>query len=245
MVLFANMRGLQLAVAAVVQHRSTRVSGLVDAQPGQIIAVCRQCGQWEISVFRVRGSILFLTDVVPSGGGEPDAIAQHGNLVYVLNAGGSSNVVGFRLLFGQLRPIRNSVRFLSTNTSGASSLAFSPDGRFLVVTERLTNNIDVFHVMEDGTLSPAVINPGVGPGTFSLVFAPNGAALVTETGAGGVPNASAVSSYAVLPQAHSSPLRESSDAGRRKLLERCNSGWTFRLQLQCWLGKHCRLCDPS
>jgi len=30
---------------------------------------------------------------------------------------------------------------------------------------------------------------------------------------------------------------------RRKLLERCNSGWTFRLQLQCWLGKHCRLCD--
>src|SRR5262249_15944765 len=54
-------------------------------------------GSGSLSVFRVVGSRLFLTDRVPSGGSEPNAIAQHGRLVYVLNTAGSSSVVGFRL----------------------------------------------------------------------------------------------------------------------------------------------------
>ena len=54
-------------------------------------------GSGTISVFSVHGSELSLLDKVISGGSQPNAIAQHGNLVYVLNAGGSSNVVGFRL----------------------------------------------------------------------------------------------------------------------------------------------------
>jgi hypothetical protein len=48
-------------------------------------------------VFLVHGSGLCLRDKVPSGGAEPNAVAQHANLVYVLNVGASSNVVGFRL----------------------------------------------------------------------------------------------------------------------------------------------------
>ena len=54
-------------------------------------------GSGSISVFRVHGDRLSLVDRVPCGGAEPVAVAQHGNLVYVLNAGGTSNVVGFRL----------------------------------------------------------------------------------------------------------------------------------------------------
>jgi 6-phosphogluconolactonase len=54
-------------------------------------------GSREISVFRVHGSDLSLADKKLSGGGEPNAVAQHGHLVYVLNSGGSSNVVGFRV----------------------------------------------------------------------------------------------------------------------------------------------------
>jgi 6-phosphogluconolactonase (cycloisomerase 2 family) len=76
-------------------------------------------------------------------------------------------------------------------------LAFSPNGQFLAVTERLTNSIDVFLVQSDGSLSPMVVNPSVGPGVFSLTFAPNGTAIVSETGAAGVPNGSAVSSYSI------------------------------------------------
>jgi 6-phosphogluconolactonase (cycloisomerase 2 family) len=154
-------------------------------------------GSGDISLFRIHGSDLDLRDRVSSGGSEPNAIAQHGDLVYVLNTGGSSSVAGFRLHNDELTPIENSLRFLSTNTSGAASLALSPNGQFLAVTERLTNSIDVFLVQNDGTLSPIVVNPSVGPGVFSLSFAPNGTAIVSETGAAGVPNGSAASSYSV------------------------------------------------
>ena len=154
-------------------------------------------GSGEVSVFRVEGSTLSLSDKAPSSGSEPNAIAQHGDLVYVLNTGGSSNVVGFHLEGDQLRPIDHSIAFLSTNTAGAASIAISPDGQFVAVTERLTNNIDVFKVLGDGTLSPIVVNPSIGPGAFAVSFAPEGVAIVSETGAAGVPNGSAVSSYAV------------------------------------------------
>jgi 6-phosphogluconolactonase len=155
-------------------------------------------GSGDISVFRVHGSDLSLADKELSGGSEPNAVAQQGHLVYVLNAGGSSNVVGFRVNEeGRLSQIPHSLSFLSTNTSGAASLAFSPNGQFLVVTERETNNIDVFSVQSNGTLSPIVINPSAGPGAFSVAFAPNGAALVVETGPTGGQNASAISSYAI------------------------------------------------
>jgi 6-phosphogluconolactonase (cycloisomerase 2 family) len=42
-----------------------------------------------------------------------------------------------------------------------------------------------------------VVNPSVGPGLFSVLLAPNGIALATETGPAGGNNASAISSYAV------------------------------------------------
>lgn len=166
-------------------------------------------GSGNVSVFSVHGSQLSLVNKVISGGSEPNAVAQNGNLVYVSNVGGSSSVVGFRLDHGNLTQIPNSIRFLSTNNSGAGGLAFSPDGRFLVVVERLTNDIDVFSVQGDSTLSPIVVNPSAGLGAFSVSFAPNGAALVSETGPSGVPNGSAISSYEIGTNGTLSPISTS------------------------------------
>ena len=166
-------------------------------------------GSGTVSVFKVHHSTLSLLDQVISGGSEPNAVAQHGNVVYVLNVGGSSNVVGFRLQHDKLKQIPDSTRFLSTNNSGAGGLAFSPDGQFLVVVERLTNDIDVFTVRGDSTLSPIVVNPSVGPGAFSVAFAPNGAALVSETGPSGLQNGSAISSYAIAGNGTLAPISAS------------------------------------
>ena len=155
-------------------------------------------GSGDISVFRVHGANLVLTDKVPCGGSEPVAVAQYASLVYVVNAGAASNVVGFRLEDeGKLKQIPDSLAFLSTGNAGASSLAISPDGQLVLVTEKLTNRIDAFQVQIDGTLAPIVVNPSVGPGLFSVLFAPNGTVLATETGPAGGNNASAISSYAV------------------------------------------------
>jgi len=166
-------------------------------------------GSGSVSVFRVFGSRLLLSDRVPTGGSEPNAVAQHGKLVYVLNTAGSSSVVGFVLRGdGQLNRIPGSLRFLSGNFVNSGSVAFSEDGRYLVVTERATNSIDVFKVQGDGKLSPITVNPSAGPGAFSATFARNGAVLVSETGGGG-PNSSAISSYSVAADGKLLPISTS------------------------------------
>jgi 6-phosphogluconolactonase (cycloisomerase 2 family) len=162
-------------------------------------------GSGTVSVFRVFGSRLALIDRANSGGSEPNAVAQHGKIVYVLNTAGSSSVVGFRLFDAKLVRIPDSQRFLSGNFANSASLAFSPDGRFLVVTERTTNSIDVFRVQPDGRLSAITVNPSAGPGAFSAVVAPNGTVIVAETGAGG-PASSATSSYTIAPDGKLLPV---------------------------------------
>ena len=164
-------------------------------------------GSGDISVFKIHGATLALVDRVPCGGSTPVAVAQYGSLVYVANEGAASNVSGFNLnKDGKLRPIAGSTAFLSTANSGAASLSFSPDGQFLLVTEKLTNSIDAFHVQINGMLGPIVVNPAAGPGTFAVLFAPNGAALVAETGPAGGNNASAITSYSVVANGTLSPI---------------------------------------
>jgi hypothetical protein len=100
-------------------------------------------------------------------------VTEHADLVYVVNAGGNGNVVGFRWQYGQPTEIPNSTRFLSASNSAPGSIAFSPDGKFLPVSEKQTSKLDVFSVQGDGTLSPVVVTPSAGPGEFSISFAPN------------------------------------------------------------------------
>ena len=124
-------------------------------------------GSGSVSVFRVNGAQLELTDRAATEGSEPNSVAQFGSLVYVLNTAGSSSVVGFHLHNGKLDRIPNSLRLLSGNAVASGSVAFSPDGQFLIVTEKATNNLDVFKVLSDGSLSQATITKSVGPGAFS------------------------------------------------------------------------------
>lgn len=178
---------------------------LLSQDQSMLFAV--NAGSGDISAFRVLGSTLLLTDIEPSGGAAPNALAQYGNLLYVINSGASSSVTGFRITgFGQLQPLANSLRFLSTNITAASSLAFSPNGAFLVVIERETNNIDVFPVQSDGTLGPVNIQPSSVPGAFAVIFAPNGAALVVATGPASAVNGSAISSYSIAAGGILSPV---------------------------------------
>jgi 6-phosphogluconolactonase len=157
-------------------------------------------GSGNVSVFSVHRAALTFLNKVASGGSEPVAVAEHNNFVYVLNTGGAGSIVGFTLDFGgQLKQIKNSTVFLTATTTGGASIAVSPDGQFLAVTERVANNIDTFRIQQDGTLTPIVINTNPAPGTFSLSFTPNGQAVVSETGAATATNGSAISSYSILP----------------------------------------------
>ena len=154
-------------------------------------------GSGTISVFRVRSASLRLVDRAPSGGSEPLSITQNGSFVYVLNGAAAGSVVAFRWDDRQLRQIPNGTVFLSKTSAGGSSVTISPNGKTLVVTERLTNSIDTFQINADGTLRPIVVNVSKAPGVFSASYAPNGAFLVSETGPAGATDASTISSYSV------------------------------------------------
>src|SRR3984957_1427892 len=164
-------------------------------------------GSGSVSVFRVNGAQLELTDRVATEGSEPNSVAQFGSLVYVLNTG-SSSVVGFHFNGGKLERIPNSQRFLSGNGVVSGSAGFSPDGQFLIVTEQKTNNLDVFKVLSDGSLSQATLTTSVGPGAFSARFTRNDVALVSETGSS-APNSSAISSYSVQSNGKLTPISSS------------------------------------
>jgi 6-phosphogluconolactonase len=166
-------------------------------------------GSGNISVFGVRHSTLAFLDKVPSGGSEPVAVAEHQSLVYVLNAGAAGSLIGFTLDFGgHLKQVKGSTTFLTAAASGGASLAFSPDGRFLVVTEKVPNNIDVFRVNPDGTLGSPVVNTDADPGVFSVSFTPNGTLIASETGAPGITNSATISSYNISANAKLVPVSE-------------------------------------
>lgn len=134
-----------------------------------------------VSSFAVRGSALKLLDTAASGGSQPTAVAVFEDLLYVLNMGGNGNISGFRILpNGHLLAIPQSTRNLSGDNTRPTSLAFSPNGKFLVVTESATNLIDTFRVFPNGTLSALVSSASAGSVPFAALFAPNGVLTVAN-----------------------------------------------------------------
>jgi 6-phosphogluconolactonase (cycloisomerase 2 family) len=150
----------------------------------------------DVSLFSVRANGLQLRDLAPSGGVRPVSVTVHDDLVYVLNSG-SDSVSGLRITpDGRLAAIEGSTRGLSGTGTGPAQVAFTPDGRVLVVTEKNTNLIDTFRVAFDGSLDGARSTPSHGATPFGFAFGKRDQLFVSEA-FGGAANASAVSSYDV------------------------------------------------
>jgi len=152
-------------------------------------------GSNTISSFKITGNGLNLKSTVSSGGITPVSIAQHNDLVYVLNAGGNGNISGFRLGENdKLTPLSSSTRPLSSSMAGAAQVSFVRNGKVLVITEKATNKIITYTVNASGrpeamhSITAASPTPfGFAPGRFGNIY-------VSEA-VGGAPNASNVSSY--------------------------------------------------
>jgi 6-phosphogluconolactonase (cycloisomerase 2 family) len=148
-----------------------------------------------ITSFAVDGTSLTRVSTVASGGTLPISLTTHGSLVYVLNAGGTENITGFSVgQTGALTLLAGSSRPLSGTGVGPAQVGFDPSGRWLVVTEKNTNLIDVYGVGSGGYASAAVVNPSAGQTPFGFAFNQHGVLIVSEA-FGGAVDASAVSSY--------------------------------------------------
>jgi 6-phosphogluconolactonase (cycloisomerase 2 family) len=153
-------------------------------------------GSNDITVFRVEGGQLTLTDREPSQGGRPISVTMSNGLVYVLNGGSPNSLMGFNLSAnGQLVPAAGSARSLNEIQAGPAEIGISPDGNWLVVTEKMTNLIDVFPIQANGQLGRENSQPssGVTPFGFAFHF---GQLIVSEAFANS-PGAGAVSSYSI------------------------------------------------
>jgi YVTN family beta-propeller protein len=151
-------------------------------------------GSNTLSVLGVSGTHVWREQVVGSGGTMPISVTASGRRVYVVNAGGSADVAGFRVTGNGLARIHGATRALGSGDAGPAQVSLSPSGRVLVVTNKTSNTIDTFAVHADGSLGAAVSHPSTGAEPFGFAFTPNGRLIVTD--AAQAPS-SAVTSYRV------------------------------------------------
>ena len=178
-----------ILAGSVVDHTASQGSLAYDPAHALLYAV--NAGSDTISVFAVSGDRLALRQVLNSGGSFPVSVAVHGDLVYVLNALNGGDVQGFRLAGRSLAPVPGSRRALGLDpaqtpqfTSTPGQVAFTPDGRQLIVTTKNNgNDIDVFGVGFTGQLSVTpVVNPEPGTVPFAISFDQAGHLVIAEAG---------------------------------------------------------------
>jgi 6-phosphogluconolactonase len=144
-------------------------------------------GSNDVSMLEVDGDRLILSDRVSSGGQMPVSVAVHGPLVYVVNAGGTPNISGFIVdpFRHHLLPLPKSQRPLAGGAAAApAEVAFSADGRSLLVTEKGTQTIDTYHLSLLGYASNPTSNPSSGVTPFGFSVTRRGYAIVSEAGTG-------------------------------------------------------------
>lgn len=174
---------------SVADHLASQGALVYDAAHGLLYAV--NAGSDTVSVFAASGDKLRLRQTIGSGGTFPVSIAVRGRLVYVVNALDGGSVQGFRVGGGHLVAIPRSNRDLHlsttatpqfTNTPG--QVAFSRNGGQLLVTTKANgNNIDVFKVASDGTLSASpVVNNEPDAVPFAIAYDSSGNLVIAEAG---------------------------------------------------------------
>jgi len=155
-------------------------------------------GSDTISVFKVKPNDLEHVGSIYSGGKRPVSLTVDGDLLYVLNAGGTvgaeDNITGFIIEpDGMLQPLAGSTQPLSGTNTSPAQIEFSPDGNVLVVTEKSTNNIDTYVVNDDGFAGSAKVFPSAGTVPFGFSFGNRNRLYVSEAGT------NSASSYQVYP----------------------------------------------
>jgi DNA-binding beta-propeller fold protein YncE len=177
-----------ILAGSVVDHQASQGSLTLDRAHHRLYAT--NAGSDTVTVFGVHGDHLTRLQTIASGGTFPVSVTVHGNLVYVLNARDGGSIQGFAQVGRHLVRLRDGHRGLGlaadpaefTHTPG--QVAFTPDGRKLVVTTKAgVNTIDVFSLDHHGTPSAQpVVTPTPGAVPFAVAFDSAGRLVVAEAG---------------------------------------------------------------
>ena len=169
---------------------------ILDSSNRFLFAV--NAGSNTISVFSVTFNGLSLVGTTSSYGQNPVSLTSFGNMLYVLNAGdavgGTDTLAGFTVdANGNLHNITQGIS-LSAPAVGPAEVSFNPEGNLLVVTEKATNNIDVFSLDSMGNVTGMKVMMSAAETPYGFAFGKRDALIVSDA-VGGATNAGAVSSY--------------------------------------------------
>lgn len=153
-------------------------------------------GSNTVTSFQVSGAHLTRLQTVDSGGVFPVSVTAGHNRLYVLNAGGTGNVTGYRINdAGRLSALPGASRDLGLENqdrpefiTAPADIAQTADGDHVIVTTKANNTVDVFNI-HDGRLSAPVKNPAASAVPFAISFDAKGRVAVANAGD------SSVSSY--------------------------------------------------
>jgi 6-phosphogluconolactonase (cycloisomerase 2 family) len=146
-----------------------------DAAHHLLFAV--NAGSNTVTSFAVDGAHLTRLQTVPSGGVFPVSVSAEHDRLFVLNAGGSGNVTGYRINpAGRLSALPDGSRDLGLNNeqrpafiTAPADIAQTADGAHVIVTTKANNDIDVFNTTSGG-LSAPVHNTAAAPVPFAVSF---------------------------------------------------------------------------
>jgi 6-phosphogluconolactonase (cycloisomerase 2 family) len=197
-----------------------------DAAHRLLFAV--NAGSNTVTSFRVTGAHLTRLQTVRSGGVFPVSLsAGHGRL-FVLNAGGSGNVTGYRITpTGHLTGLPGGSRDLGLSNearpefiTAPADIAQTADGDQVVVTTKANNTIDVFNVRR-GELSAPVQNAAASAVPFAVSFDSHGRLAVANAGD------SSVSSYRLHADGTLQTITAGTQDGQAALCWLVGTGDTF------------------
>jgi 6-phosphogluconolactonase len=186
--------------------------GVVLTADGRFLLAVN-AGSNELSVFAVTRDGLQLVSKAPTRGVFPVSIAVHKELVYILNEGdnaaetlgGIPNIVGFRVdKHGSLQEIPNSQRTAGSNPSHPADIIFNAEGTLLILTEKFTDVIDIFHINNEGIAAGKVSIPPNNLTPFGIAMGLHNIVAITETNSfldngrrNAVPDGSSTSTYRI------------------------------------------------
>ncbi len=156
-------------------------------------------GSDQISVLQIQpgGGLTLVGSPVSSGGTEPVSITVHQNLVYVANAGTTTNFTGFTISSaGLLQPLAGSTVTLPAGSLPGDVL-FNGNGTLLAGTLVDSSQIDTFTVGSGGllTAAPASPFPAQATGPFGSEFRPTNPSQLFVSNAHAGANLGTVSAF--------------------------------------------------
>jgi len=197
--------------------------------PAHQLLFAVNAGSNTVTSFVVHGARLIRVQTVPSGGVFPVSVAAGNNRLYVLNAGGSGNVTGYKINpAGRLARLPHASRDLGLGNdsrpefiTAPADIAQTPDGDHVIVTTKANNTLDVFPVGEGGGLSAPVRNAAAADVPFALSFDTTGRLVVANAGS------SSVSTYAVRKNGTLETITAAVEDGQAALCWLVGTGSTF------------------